>query len=194
MMSRSPKRAPRTRPDKPITADVLRELLEEKAVLKRDLKMPSSEALEELARTLERWRLGLNNDEIQRRRAKLQKKATRELATAKDTISQLHQLGHMSFVPEIRDIERVRRSPGIWNATCYTGKSAAWSVLASVLPKDFAIAVKSTNPTFKLGISGEGPTPRFVAAVAPLITGEHPTVASAAGIMKKARKAHGQDR
>jgi hypothetical protein len=193
IVGRSRKGPPRTRPDKPITVSVLRAALQT-MVLGKDLKLPDDAALNELARALEHWRRGFQNEETAQRRSKLQETAMLGLVAAKDAVFQLQELDRKSFAEEIRQIERISRSPGIWNATSYIGKSAAWNWLGGVLPVDFATAMKSTNPTFKPKISQGGPVARFVAAVVPLITGEHPTVASAAVKLKKMRGASRQDR
>jgi hypothetical protein len=63
-----------------------------------------------------------------------------------------------------------------------------WQWLANVLPIDFEIAMRSTNRNYKTGLSHNGPLARFIAAVVPSLTGQHPTPDSVATQLKKLRK------
>jgi hypothetical protein len=54
------------------------------------------------------------------------------------------------------------------------GASRGWQWLADVLPEDFENAMKSTNTNFKAAASHSGPFTRFVEAIAPFVTGDHP--------------------
>jgi hypothetical protein len=56
------------------------------------------------------------------------------------------------------------------------------------LPIDFERAMLSTNPSFKAGIGHSGPLTRFIAAIAPILTGERPTSDSVATLLKKRKK------
>ena len=67
-------------------------------------------------------------------------------------------------------------------------KPTGWTWLADVLPVDFHNSLQSTNPGLTLGVGHGGPTPRFIAAVAPFVTGECPSVGSVATQLKARRK------
>jgi len=64
------------------------------------------------------------------------------------------------------------------------GIDKGWTWLADVLPADFETALKSTNPEFEAKPSHPGPFTRFVEAIAPIVTGDHPTAASVASFYK----------
>jgi hypothetical protein len=195
-------RPARTQPDKPITANVLCELLQTNAPglemkVIGDLKMPRSADLKNLARILENWRRRFKNEEIAKQRSKLQKTAMDALETAKDAMSRLLKIDRdreilvagpksdSQTADALAKVECALRSPGICNATIYEGRCADWMLLIDALPEDFAIAMKCANPTFnRRKISETAPVARYIAAVVPLITGEHPTVASVATQLK----------
>jgi hypothetical protein len=67
-------------------------------------------------------------------------------------------------------------------------KINGWSWLAGVLPHDFETAMRSTNPNISFGIGNDGPVVRFVHAITPLITGEHPPLSSVGRQLKAARR------
>jgi hypothetical protein len=63
-----------------------------------------------------------------------------------------------------------------------------WKWLARVLPEDFKVAMISTNPNFESGLSASGPVARYVSAIVPFITGDHPTLATVVSRIKEKRK------
>ncbi len=63
-------------------------------------------------------------------------------------------------------------------------EKGGWKWLADILPVDFETAMRSTNPDFQATPSYPGPFTRFVEAIVPLITGDHPTAASVASFYK----------
>jgi hypothetical protein len=68
-------------------------------------------------------------------------------------------------------------------------KSAGlWSQYADMLAGALRKAMRSTNPGLELGISNDNPVVRFIAAIAPHITDERPTVAAVAQHLKRARR------
>jgi len=62
-----------------------------------------------------------------------------------------------------------------------------WRHIAVGISDDFCEAMRPTNPTLPLGRSNDGPVPRFVAAVIPGITGEHPSVQNVGKHLKENR-------
>jgi hypothetical protein len=63
-----------------------------------------------------------------------------------------------------------------------------WRDLAVRISGDLLYALASTNSNIDLGISNDGPVPRFVAAVLPMITGDSPTVANVAKVLKDRKR------
>jgi hypothetical protein len=57
-----------------------------------------------------------------------------------------------------------------------------WQWLADVLPIDFENAMRSADPNYKTGLSHNGPLARFIAAVVPSLTGQHPNPDSVVSI------------
>lgn len=195
-MARTLKRPPRTRPDNRITADMLRELMETR-ILKKPQKMPAETELTELASVLDHWRCVYQNEEILRKRRKLQDQAL----TALFALTKLDQANLVAAKKDgapsavLRELcSRLATLESIAPALAELPMSygfTGWKGLIDVLPKDFATLMKSTNPTFAPKISNNSrPVARFIAAVAPFITGEHPTVGSVATQLKtKPKKA-----
>jgi hypothetical protein len=60
----------------------------------------------------------------------------------------------------------------------------SWHPFAIIIGGAFKIALRRTNPHRRFGHSNDGPVARFVAAVIPNITGEHPTVQAVAKRLK----------
>ena len=63
-----------------------------------------------------------------------------------------------------------------------------WHDVAERVASDFKIAMIETMGPRNLGLSNEGPIPRFVAAVIPQITGEHPSVGAVGKFLKERAK------
>ncbi len=61
-----------------------------------------------------------------------------------------------------------------------------WTDFACLVADELQLAIRSTNPDADLGISNDGPAPRFVAAVLHLITGETLTTSQVAQHLKRA--------
>jgi hypothetical protein len=62
-----------------------------------------------------------------------------------------------------------------------------WKNFGPALVEHFRRAMRSTNPAFG-GMWDNGPVPRFIAAVVPLVTGEQPTPRSVAAQLKTSKK------
>jgi hypothetical protein len=68
-----------------------------------------------------------------------------------------------------------------------------WHSIAHVVACSFKLAMVSNNPDVKFGRSNDGPVPRFVAAVIPMITEEHdhPSVGAVAKHLKRKTRGMG---
>jgi len=211
MMRATRKRRPRGQPVDPITAESLRDGFA-KYVLRGHLRMPADAELKELARVLEHWRRVFQNEEILRHRRELQGKALVALESLSKIVSKiaeldianlhaaardsapagvLHTLGERAkAINDVRSIiRRVGNSPGLITAPASYG-ATGWQWLADALRVDFARAMKPANPA--LVLTYRAPLARFIAAVAPLLTGEHPSPASITTQLKMRRKARRQ--
>jgi hypothetical protein len=169
--------------------------------------MPGEGELTELARILEWWRLTYANESLIRHRNQLQDEALVILATLDNAVSKITVLDETNFNAALQDsappamlrylhilleetnavralIKRINGHPGLAHSTEGYGVSR-WRWAAEVLLVDFVNAMKAANPTFAPGISHAGPLSRYIKAVAPLVTGEHPSAASVATQLKK---------
>jgi hypothetical protein len=81
---------------------------------------------------------------------------------------------------------RARRCQGFFYQS--PEESLDWKGIAWLICTALWEALSSTKPDFKGGISGKGPTPRFVTAVICLITGETPAVGYVGNFLKANRK------
>jgi hypothetical protein len=199
----TPKRTPRERPEQPITAQVLRELLAAEVLSSRH-RMPGDAELQQLAHELDGWRLIVLAERKLDARRSLQRKA---VAAAKALANVLHKISELDESDAAAAVAAPERVQFALNARasaskdgcdaaesimdwCSTGLGArGWKWLADALAAAFENAMKPANPAFRPGLSPNGPFPRFVAAVAPLITGEHPPSASVAVQLKNRRSA-----
>jgi hypothetical protein len=206
---------PRKRPARAIlnedsyfSIETLRDLLREK-VLSDRLNMPSDDALAQLARVLERWRAHYVNEqkryqplrELQndaRDSAEQLRAAVSVLKTATEEFHGTAVLESASLsvlnilktrLAEIDDaqqfLDRFERASILDDRGI--GAAIGWQWLAEVLPLDFKSAMTSTNQDFKAGIGHDGPLTRFIAAIVPNLTGEHPTSDSVATLLKARR-------
>jgi hypothetical protein len=206
------KRRSRKLPNKPITAEALHSIL--KNVVRGRMNMPAQAELRELARILEGWRLIFENQATLDHRRRLQDDALTALARLGDLVFKIAALDEANFVDavsasELPDvlrflntrlseskeahalIEQMERHPGLaYSPSGYGAKGWRW--LAKVLPVDFVNAMKLANPTFAPGISHSGPVSRFIEAVVPILTGEHPSAASIATQMKTLRRSNNE--
>jgi len=210
MNEKQRKRRPRERPAEQITAQSVRELFN-RCVLRGDLRMPGDAELEQLAGVLEYWRQIFINEQILLHRRQLQDGGLAALRTLTNAISAIAKLDESNFSAAAREsaptgilrylserlaeshgaralAESVGGHPGLAYSPASYGANG-WQWLADVLPEDFITAMKPTNPTFAPGLGHTGPIASFIAAVAPLVTGEHPTPASIATQLKARRKA-----
>jgi hypothetical protein len=205
------KRKPRERPIEPITITTLRDLLTSR-VLTKQLMMPGDAELEKLADILEGWRevfqaeqdldvyrqlhetalitlrtLGGSIDEILKKNVSFLSAATSD--SAPPTVLEILNRRLVAIHEARRLTERIPQllddaSTGLGA----TGLGATgWAWLATVLPVDFTRAMRSTNPAFDPGLGHRGPLARFIAAIAPAVTGEHPTPGSVATQLKALR-------
>lgn len=209
MNQRQRKRKPRGSVIEPITAESLRNIFEAE-VLGRDLKMPREADLKKLAAILEHWRQTYHGENILGERRKLQDDATTAVTKLSEIVHRLAELDTQNIVAAINDsapagiqrdlvvrlsasghlrekVNDIAQSPTLLDSPMTYG-ATGWKFLIDVLPKDFFNAMKPANPTFALGISAAGPVARFIAAVVPKLTGEHPTVGSVATQLKARRR------
>lgn len=186
---------PRIRRDKldrhnRFTAHALRETMVD--VVKPKLNMPTEDALRVLASRLERLR------EDYWRHQYTDPLETQIASSAESLLSSLKELRHMYGVLEnrylaqkVEAIDRAREAVSRLFAESIAVEHIGrlpWHHLANVLPSDFETAIQTTNPGYKLGVGHEGPLARFIAAVAPRLTGEHPTPLSVTAELKKFKK------
>jgi hypothetical protein len=179
-------------------------------VLRSRWATPGDAELEELARILEIWRQHyLAEQNVLSPRRESQHRIRAALKTLTETLPKLKQINETCYAAAVRELAAVRiltvlekRLAEINEAvSCITrieqssflveaGLGARdWKWLADVLPQDFCNAMKRSNPKFTGGFGHDGPVARFVAAVAPMLTGEHPTAGSVATQLKVRRKA-----
>jgi hypothetical protein len=64
-----------------------------------------------------------------------------------------------------------------------------WHSIAEVVAASFKLAMVPNNPDDEFGRSNNGPVPRFVAAVVPMITGEDPRLGAVAQHLKRKARA-----
>jgi len=202
------------RPTEPITACSLRKLLATDVLCGR-LKMPRDADLDKLAGTLEHWRLFFHKEgKLHHARSVLQRQASRTLKKLSNDILKLVELDtsnlqagtHDSNTPPgLLGVLRVRfaDSERVYAGVKGIGSHAelapyepamGWNSLADELPKVFINAMKPNNPSFSPGVSDKGPVARFIAAVAPLLTGERPSAASVSTQLKSRRQANRKTR
>ncbi len=157
------------------TADILDDLMPD---IIEPLKMPTREGLEKLASILEHRRGEYWRDQ---HIVPLEKNIAR---AAHDLLSTLEKLRekydyHGGYPPKkIETIDHARYAVGRlfndWIAVEHSG-NLTWRWLANVLPVDFANAIKTTNPMYKIRITPTCPLVRFLYSIVPLLTGEQPT-------------------
>jgi hypothetical protein len=204
---RKGKKERRKRPAEPITGHSVRELLQTR-VLGSKLRMPGEADLEKLARILEGWRKNylVEHSAEQEDIRQLQEKGKTALAMLEKLVGEIERIdrdrfiyavehgeslgvvdasrAHFTASTEVRKMIAITMVSSVW---IDRGMGfAGWRWLGDVLREDFVNAMKPENPKFNPGIGNTGPLARFVAAVAPLVTGEHPpTVSSVAAQLKK---------
>jgi hypothetical protein len=168
--------------------------------------MPGDADLDKLAGILEHWRLVFHNEEkLHHARGVLQRQASGTLKKLSDVVSKLVELDTSNLQDnaplgvQVMQHNRLADSKRVYAGVERIGSHAelaryepamGWKWLADALPKDFINAMKPNNPRFSPGLSYTGPVARFIAAVAPLLTGEHPTPASVATQLKLRRRAN----
>jgi hypothetical protein len=194
-----------------ITQEALRELFTTQ-VIRFPLAMPADADLIELARILEGWRLIFHSEKALHHRHDLQREAFTAFEILEEAVSKIAELDEATFGSAIREgapqsvlvelAKRKQKTTDIHARTERIGSmlrqadgeglgTGGWKWLADVLPEDFVNAMKPTNPTFEPGLGHTGPVARFIAAVAPMLTGEHPTANSVATQLKIRRKMFG---
>jgi hypothetical protein len=171
--------------------------------------MPGDAELNKLARILEFWRIQFLADQYLLQRTGLQNRARKALDELNDAVSAIVRFDKERYdadvaggapmaalrwlsdrlvesnslrahVARIGDLPGLAYSPAKWGF-------AKWHRLATVLPVDFAEVMKPQNSKFKGGISRGGPVVRFISAVVPMVTGEHPTAASVRRLLQRAK-------
>jgi hypothetical protein len=195
-------------PDRPpFTLESLRQLLAEE-VIRRQQTMPGDAEITELARILNYWQGHYLIEQKSRALRELQRDALAALATLANVFPRLRDLTESFEANAVQDqappailaILR-KRLAEIDAARDFIAKAEGFSVwadpslapdrwqwLADVLPIDFENAMRSTDPNYKARLSHNGPLARFIAAVVPSLTGQHPTPDSVATQLKKLRK------
>lgn len=194
----------------PFTPANLLKLLAEKKVLSRKFKTPEKSALAELARILEVWRQHYMKEssfaplraeqeraiaafrelnkailDLRQRNQKWLETAARENASVSELDILSRRLTEIDATQAILEQEQGRSF--LYDPSPLMEPGIGWKWLAKVLPEDFGNAMRSTNPVFDPGLGHNGPTARFVSAVAPRVTGETPTADSVATQLKRLR-------
>jgi hypothetical protein len=175
------------------TADILGELMPD--VIAPRLKMPTKDALEKLASILEGWRIeywrAQHIEPLQHKAAITSLDLLSTLMGLREKYSAINGAGNGILADRIETIDHAREAIGRlfnkWIAIEHSG-DLTWHWLANVLPVDFATAIQTTNPTYKIGIGHAGPLARFIEKIVPLLTGEQPTVGTVATQLKDFRK------
>jgi hypothetical protein len=162
-------------------------------VIKAPMEMPSAAALEKLASILERWRGDYwNNQHI----APLEKEIADGAGKMFPALEKLRKIYEdRSDIPAdiAKKVDAINQA--LASITRLYNKSIAvehhgslnWDYLNNALPADFATAMQTTNPNYEIGIGHTGPLVRFIAAVAPYLTGESTTPGSVATQLKAFR-------
>jgi hypothetical protein len=170
--------------------------------------MPGDAEIAELARILNGWQAHYLIEQNTRPLRELQRDACAALTALADVFRQLRVLTarfeanavqdqappailailrkRLAEIDAARDFIAAAEGFSVWEDPSLPPD--CWQWLAHVLPIDFENAMHSTNPNYKTRISHNGPLPRFIAAVVPLLTGEHPSVESVATQLKTFRK------
>ena len=188
----------------PFKAEGLRELLQTK-VLRGRWNMPSDEALKELARILEGWRqhylVAQNLQPLQREACAAADKLTPALKKLREINAAFHAAAVRDAAPRyvcdnlesrLAAINGALESLAVLNRESITVKyvgrcELTWQWLADALPEDFCNAMRSTNLGFEARFGYKVALHRFIAALAPTLTGEHPTPDSVATQLKTRR-------
>lgn len=205
--AKKPARAPLT--NGPVfDPPAVRELFSSQVLATDRLKMPSEAALARLAEILETWRLFYVAEQNLIKYRKAQRAALGALKALGDAAEIIEQINRefldaaitkaelkwitdalRARVAEVAEIrEFMGRAQGFGALSDRgMGQTAGWKWLAAALRGDFLAAMRSTNPNIGEGIGHAGPLPRFVAAIAPLLTGERPTIESVVTTLKARR-------
>jgi hypothetical protein len=172
------------------TAPVLREMMLD--VVKPRLKMPTDDALEKLASILEWWRPEYwRHQHVDPLETKVAGAAA-DLLAGLEELRQIYAANGDGYLRKRIDtidgaVKAINRLYSESIAVEHSG-NLTWQKLANVLPADFAEAIRSTNPQYKIGIGHKGPLARFIAKIASRLTGENPTPGAAATELKDFRR------
>lgn len=173
--------------DERFTVDTLRELI--LPIIKPPMKMPTDEALNKLASILERWRGDYWSDQhIDPFEHAAARAAHGLLSSLNQLRTMYHAHGSAWLTKRIKTIDLACEAVGrLFDESIAVehGGKLTWRYLANALPADFATAMQTTNPKYKPRIGHEGPLTRFIASLAPLLTGEHPTPGAVATELKE---------
>jgi hypothetical protein len=195
--------------EKPITAQTVRELLVGQVLRPANrLRMPGDAELEKLARILEGWRKIFRAEQRLHHRRALQKQALIAVKTASDVVRKIAEQDQAWLVDVLQDsappgvlrdlngrirpikdvyvnIKRIAGSQALNEEVVFSHGFQSWHWLGSVLVEDFRNAMKPANPSAKFGSGHSGPAARFIAAVAPMLTGEEPKSSSVSTQLKQ---------
>jgi hypothetical protein len=172
------------------TGASLQKLMQDHHVIKPPMKMPSAAALEKLASILERWRGDYwHHQHI----APLEKEIADGAGKMFPALEKLRKIYEdRSDIPAdiAKKVDAINQAL-VSIARLYTksiavehGGSLNWGYLNNAWPVDFANAIQTTNPNYKIGIGHTGPLVRFITAVTPCLTGESTTPESVATQLK----------
>ena len=175
-----------------ITSEVVGDVMRE--CLKGSFQMPSAAAIKRLASILEDWRQHYIGSRIFDPLKKEAGVSAKMLLLILIKMKQEYEVGIYNF-PELRSkVDAIDRAVTAIHSlhkegiAVETAQLLGWKWLSNALPDDFAEAIRTTNPGREIGISDDGPLSRFIAAIAPHLTGEHPTARSVSTQLKLLRK------
>ena len=174
------------------TPAVVRALLVENVVRSRQnrtmLAMPDDAAIDRLAGCLHGLHAWTQHEKAQREPVNetrlLLGKSLDRVETHLRTLSGLAPENADSYRMMRELVTMMRYSPATACAPAPT-----WRTFARALAGDFDAAMRPANPGMRGGIGHDGPLARFIAAVVPILTGEHPAPGTVTNVLKDIRRA-----
>lgn len=184
-----------------ITAEILQDVFVEKILPtpkgNAKWKVPTDEALAELAGMLERWRGWYLVAQEAQNMNRLIAKAEKAVETLRATVPEIWRIRRLiraeAYSPEV-DYDSEAKSAELVLAFCREKRTiehfltlarpedhvSNWHWMVTALSEPFTAAMSSSNNRFTFGVSPAGPFARFVAAVVPLVSGDKPSLQSVA--------------
>jgi hypothetical protein len=158
--------------------------------------MPGDAELEELACVLEGWRRCYLAEEGLEPIRQAQRKAINAVTALAQAVDEIGRNNRsFAIAAAIGDVRRMIagiKASSLWGNPTIRGFTG-WRWLGEALREDFVRAMGPQNPGFDPGLSRSGPLVRFIAAITPAMTGEHPSPASIATQLKALRRVVKQD-